>query len=751
MYERIFPTAAVVMTRADDAPGVEDVLACLGHDGGRAVTVFGPAGAGKSSLVRSAARASARPAVVVDCARAADPADDLWHGLAAAVSDVLVVLDDLEHLDSERRSYLGRAVEDVGLTFPTVQLLVTDSRPGRLPGAVQMPVGRLAVPVDHTVTDLDGLADSPSVSAFTAAMRHVRPGFALDARNHADIADICAAVHGVPGHLVLAARIAGAEGLDTVARTLAPTGWDDGMAALAVLACRHAERADRTGLDPGQRRVLAAALLCPDGFRTEAVRRMTGLQNVDAVLERLVDVGLIEVLEERSGTLGAGRRYHIPLPALAAVRPDTADCRALGGAHSDYYLRLAEIRAAELWTPRQAGALLALRRERRNIAAALGWAVGNGHAGRAVALVTALAPYWRRLAELPTLRSWVVELIGCQAELTPAETHRVNVLAAEVFARLGEHEAALDAVGAAEQAAASVRVGEGAAADQVYATGLAWHATAASRAAEQLRRAAAQYHAIGDEAGAVAAEFDLSAAEFGLGRVQDADRTARAALAGATRRGDELTGAALLLRLAAFAAAGEDPRAGDGPATPGSAAVYVERAMVKLRGLGAAAAVGVLACQVDTFFERSVVRQATDLARLLGSFTAHHRADFRDASPDFAVGDRERRLRDLLGERVLGEAAASGTRVPLHELFAEIAARTLGSAAAEKAAAPRTSLLTRRETEVALLVGEGLTNREVARRLAISEWTVVNHMRQIMRKLGFTSRVQLARWTAAAL
>ncbi|UED85453.1 ATP-binding protein [Streptomyces profundus] len=53
--------------------------------------------------------------------------------------------------------------------------------------------------------------------------------------------------------------------------------------------------------------------------------------------------------------------------------------------------------------------------------------------------------------------------------------------------------------------------------------------------------------------------------------------------------------------------------------------------------------------------------------------------------------------------------------------------------------------LTPRQQQIALLVAEGLTNRQVARQLDISEWTVVNHLRQVMRKLGCPSRVHVAR------
>src|SRR5689334_491948 len=56
--------------------------------------------------------------------------------------------------------------------------------------------------------------------------------------------------------------------------------------------------------------------------------------------------------------------------------------------------------------------------------------------------------------------------------------------------------------------------------------------------------------------------------------------------------------------------------------------------------------------------------------------------------------------------------------------------------------------LTRREREVALLVAQGLTNREIASRLFISERTAESHVEQIRGKLGFRSRSQIAAWVA---
>ena len=56
--------------------------------------------------------------------------------------------------------------------------------------------------------------------------------------------------------------------------------------------------------------------------------------------------------------------------------------------------------------------------------------------------------------------------------------------------------------------------------------------------------------------------------------------------------------------------------------------------------------------------------------------------------------------------------------------------------------------LTEQERRIAGLVGSGLTNQQVARRLYLSPHTVNYHLRTIFRKLGIGSRVELARFAA---
>ncbi|MEA2685701.1 MAG: hypothetical protein QOE93_896 [Actinomycetota bacterium] len=64
-------------------------------------------------------------------------------------------------------------------------------------------------------------------------------------------------------------------------------------------------------------------------------------------------------------------------------------------------------------------------------------------------------------------------------------------------------------------------------------------------------------------------------------------------------------------------------------------------------------------------------------------------------------------------------------------------------------ATTRPAALSPREAEVAKLVAQGLTNRQIAERLIISERTAQNHVQHILVKLGFTARSQIAAWSAA--
>ncbi|ACU73334.1 transcriptional regulator, LuxR family [Catenulispora acidiphila DSM 44928] len=68
----------------------------------------------------------------------------------------------------------------------------------------------------------------------------------------------------------------------------------------------------------------------------------------------------------------------------------------------------------------------------------------------------------------------------------------------------------------------------------------------------------------------------------------------------------------------------------------------------------------------------------------------------------------------------------------------------------DRATAEEWSVLSRREQTVARLVVQGLTNQQIAKRIRCSPETVKFHLRNIFRKLGIGSRVEIARFVLAS-
>lgn len=100
-------------------------------------------------------------------------------------------------------------------------------------------------------------------------------------------------------------------------------------------------------------------------------------------------------------------------------------------------------------------------------------------------------------------------------------------------------------------------------------------------------------------------------------------------------------------------------------------------------------------------------------------------------------------------EASVEDLAAAVSNVARGELVTppEITARLISRIrrlVAETPEAAAESRLTSRQTEVLMLVAEGLPNKLIAQRLSIQEQTVKNHMHRILRKLGVHRRAEAA-------
>jgi DNA-binding CsgD family transcriptional regulator/tetratricopeptide (TPR) repeat protein len=109
--------------------------------------------------------------------------------------------------------------------------------------------------------------------------------------------------------------------------------------------------------------------------------------------------------------------------------------------------------------------------------------------------------------------------------------------------------------------------------------------------------------------------------------------------------------------------------------------------------------------------------------------------------------------RAKLGETLWEATLAEGRAMTLEEAteYALMVGERAGAATSVQEQTPagrQPSLLTQREEEIATIVARGLTNRQIASELVISEHTVATHIRKILKKLGLHSRSQLTAWMA---
>jgi non-specific serine/threonine protein kinase len=188
-----------------------------------------------------------------------------------------------------------------------------------------------------------------------------------------------------------------------------------------------------------------------------------------------------------------------------------------------------------------------------------------------------------------------------------------------------------------------------------------------------------------------------------------------------------------------------------GRANPGAAISYGRDALRFKRQLGdssgCAMAVDVLATAAATLGE------APRAARLLG---VAHRIWATVGKPQLGSPDLvaaraavEKQAREKAGDSGFDAAYADGLALELEAgIDFALDEHAAAGAAPSVSGAAGWAPLTRREREVAALVAEGLTNQQIADRLVIGRRTANTHVEHILTKLDFTSRAQIAAWSA---
>ncbi|MEO3765904.1 LuxR C-terminal-related transcriptional regulator [Streptomyces sp. B5E4] len=703
---------------------IADLRARLTAPGCRLLTVTGLAGVGKSALVRAALadRTGTDPvaAVSVELAAAAD-ADGVWARVAAALGRP----SDGDAREAAWTALVDRAADRELLLVLDNGDLAAPAVAGdiaallrRIPRLCVVFTSRVALdihaerifPLGPLATGAAGAA-GPSAGSDAARLFDARlqPHYRWAATSAADrdsIAEICALLEGVPLAVEEAARSVGALSPRSMLQRLRD-GEQLYSRRLVDVPSRHGSMNAALSwgdgaLTAGELQLLRRLSVCEAAFDLAVAQQVAGLNWAETVrgLDALVRKSLLhsvkrEGAEPEFRMFRATRHYY-----RARLAADPADLAATRARHAAHTLEFALQARQGLRMPQERGYWLELVAERTPDLCAIA-----------------------RLNQEAGDHSSVARML-----LALEEAWTVHDLLGVVGALLDGSLPALKGAEAAEatEAAARWALTEGDwARAEVYVESLGRGRDATARAA------------------ALRAELLL-----GRGDAAGALQQAECALAGKRPPGNAVTAARALRTLAAA-------RTAVGRRQPEEPLVKAARGLLDLGEPRHAA----LTLAALARAQRGDVRARAGAGEAVELLLAHA-APVRDvhavltaaAGTVPAGGEAHRRLCALadrlppLGDDVPPGAPEPAAADPRGVL---LTARTvLAEAVREEAeAAPAGGLerLTHRQLQVAELVAEGMTNRQIARALELSEWTVVNHLRQVMQRLDCPSRVHVAR------
>ncbi|WP_146240022.1 ATP-binding protein [Prauserella flavalba] len=728
--------------------------------GSRLVTLTGPGGVGKTRLSQRAA---------ADVRRAFR--DGVWFISAASVSSsallagtvakalglqtqpstrvedslvdqlasrsALLIFDNCEHL-------LGACaglIDELLRACPELHVLATSREPLGIMGENVLQVAPLPVPPDEPGTSADPTAYE-AVALFVDRARSVVPGFRLTEENRDAVVTVCRHLDGIPLALELAAvRLRGLSPAELAERL-------SDRFQLLNSGSRTAPDRQRTlrgcvdwSYDlctPTEQDLWACVSVFTGGFELDAAEAICGVEPM-ALLETLlslVDKSIV-VSEDAGGRMRYRMLEVIAQYGLERLR-DAGKEHAARVRHRDFYAALADRSGAEWIGSAQREWMDRLRRDHLNFQAALGFCVDQpGEEEEGLRIAGGLREHWLRSGALDEGRHWF-DLLLARGDYSPETCARalyaaawlgvvqadvgyaapliergrttarelddvmraqfdnlsgmIAVLTGDPATAIADNERALtvfQSAGAVNQeisALISLQLAYGSAGETEPAL---------RRHAECLRRC----EQIGDYWFRSYSLWHAGVMYWQRGDAERAITTLRNALRLKRDLADQL-GAALCIEGIAWATTQRDPQRG---------AVLLGVAEARFDALG------------------------TSASRLPWVVGPHHEC--------------VERLRRELGERRVRRAMEKGTQLGAAEGL-DFALEEQPSAPAPETGRPAPTALTKRENEVAELVAQGLSNKAIASTLVISQRTAETHVENILSKLGFTSRTQIAAWLA---
>ncbi|WP_155356274.1 ATP-binding protein [Acrocarpospora macrocephala] len=688
---------------------------------------------------------------------------------------MLLLLDNCETVVEECARLVRRLTE----ACPEVRVLATSREPLRVPGETVWRVPPLMLPASPEPADV---CDSEAGRLFLTRAAAAAPGFALTEANAAVVARLCRDLDGLPLALELAA---GMTRVLSMPQLVSRLGDRFHLLAAGDRTAPPRQRTLRATVDwsyrllsDPERLLLRRATAFRAGWTLDMAERICsgdGLppHDVLAHLTALVDKSLVVV----DGELAGEARYRLldTIRQYATEQLDAAgEEQDVRRRHRDYFCHLGrDWETATLGVPwpdlkRRVDRLERLQGDLRG---AVEWSAAAGDTDPMLQALVEMR--WALIGAgryQTKMISWLDRLLALASPELPAATRgRALLLAANLAVNSG------DLAGARSRASRGVELCRSGGHRGGEALGLMVLAVTDQDDPDAPEKRLDQAVTIGVEIGERLLEAEAHGFRaflaLGQGRIREAQRASERVVELTTALDNHL---GMVIGLTGLAQAAR--KRGDLAA----ARRHFTRAMELLRGFDARqslisclAGLGTVALESGDLAEaRRRFDEALRLGRDAGlrMETARRLAGFallsaREGDPRRAVllaaaSSAQRRsagsrlenvlapARDVLGEATVAALWAEGLGLTLDQAVRLALEEAMPAArpVVQPAALTPQSTLTAREQEIAELIARGLSNRAIADELVISQATVARHVANILAKLGFASRTQVATW-----
>jgi predicted ATPase/DNA-binding CsgD family transcriptional regulator/DNA-binding XRE family transcriptional regulator len=781
----------------------------------RLVTLLGPGGIGKTRLaVEVATRVLdefADGVVFVGLANLRDPdlvVNAIAHalgiqdmdggGLAGRVqsqlrtADLLLVLDNFEHLLP--------ATQTVGTLLTNcrrLKLLITSRAALRLSGEREIAVQPLTFPDPHEMPAPEQLAEYEAVRLFMDRAASVRPQLSLNDRQGDVVARICARLDGLPLAIELVVarlRVLSPEVLlERLARSLPLLvgGARDLPARQQTLTATISWSYDL--LDPAEQRFFRRVSVFVGGFTLEAAEAVCGSADLELTVVDALESLLAKSLVGHQEGEHDGPRFRM----LETVREYALDQARIAGEvahfrrrHAEYFLRLARLAASNFASVNAPAWLQRLETDHNNLRASLSWALEERDADTALGLSSAIWHFWYARGYLAEGSRWLDEALRLAEDVRSTadsfEQQRARALTgAGVLAHYQGHYARAAAL-CGQSLALSRQLG-----DQAGVAGALHGLALVARSGGDFATARTMYEEARRIHEALADRWGLSYTLRYLGVVlwMEADyTTARAVIEASLSLASEIAdtqGMATTLTVQSYIACslGQHPTAeaaardalsrhetyGDrrgaaqalwalGMATAGQsrydeANAHHKHALSIFHEVGDRYFMGV--CFIGLAQVAMAGGRPRDAVCLLAADSAMMTGMGAPRWPSVRpyIQQTLDQARLALSDSVFEQAWSAGEALTVDQAVAlGMAVRdphrvTDGTRTESNPASP----LTVRQVAIARGIARGLTNKQIAAELVIAEGTADRHVANILERLGFASRAQIAAWVTSHL